>query len=46
MTEKKPPHEKMTESNNKLSSAQEVEYADDFKKADNVTNNEKQNPKK
>lgn len=39
MTEKKEPHEMMTEKNNKLSSAQEVEYVDDFKKADKATKN-------
>ncbi|WP_432355422.1 YfhE family protein [Sporosarcina sp. A2] len=37
MTEKKEPHETLTDKNNNLSSAQEVEYASDFKKADNAT---------
>lgn len=41
MSEKKPPHERMTERNNGLSSAQEVLYAEEFKKADNATKNEK-----
>lgn len=34
MQEKKLPHETLTDKNNELSSAQEVEYASDFKKAD------------
>ncbi|GKV68157.1 hypothetical protein NCCP2716_06550 [Sporosarcina sp. NCCP-2716] len=34
MTEKKPPHETLTDKNNDMKKAQEVEYASDFKKAD------------
>ena len=49
MNEKKAPHERMTEKNNGLSSAQEVTYQKEFKKADNAVKNEKkaqnQNPK-
>lgn len=37
MTENKKPHETLTDKNNNLSSAQEVEYANDFKKADKAT---------
>ncbi|WP_153731060.1 YfhE family protein [Sporosarcina obsidiansis] len=37
MSEKKPPHKTLTEKNNGLSSAQEVHYAEDFKKADKAT---------
>ncbi|REB10118.1 YfhE family protein [Sporosarcina sp. BI001-red] len=45
MTEKKEPHEMLTEKNNGLSSAQEVEYANDFKKADNSTKNKNKRKK-
>lgn len=37
MSEKKPPHEQLTEKNNGLSSMQEVLYQEDFKKADRAT---------
>lgn len=37
MSEKKPPHEQLTEKNNGLSSMQEVLYQEDFKKADQAT---------
>ncbi|WP_425505468.1 YfhE family protein [Sporosarcina jiandibaonis] len=47
-SEKKAPHERMTEKNNGLSSTQEVTYQREFKKADNAVKNEKkaqnQNP--
>ena len=39
--EKKAPKNPMTEKNNGLSSAQEVTYQDEFKKADNTVNDEK-----
>ena len=39
--EKKAPQNPMTEKNNGLSSAQEVTYQDEFKKADNIVNDEK-----
>lgn len=49
MSEKKAPHERMTEKNNGLSSTQEVTYQKEFKKADNAVKNEEkaknQNPK-
>ena len=49
MSEKRTPHERMTDKNNGLSSTQEVLYQREFKKADNAANNEKksqnQNPK-
>lgn len=45
MTEKKEPHEMMTEKNNNLSSAQEVEYPSDFKKADNADDTQKKRKK-
>ena len=41
MSEEKQPHEMLTDKNNNLSSAQEVEYAEDFKKADKATNENK-----
>lgn len=41
MTQKKEPHETMTEKNNSLSSAQEVEYPTEFKRADNADNTKK-----
>ncbi|HJF34146.1 MAG TPA: YfhE family protein [Sporosarcina psychrophila] len=40
MTEKKPPHEQLTEKNNGLSSEQEVLYQEEYKKADKVAENE------
>lgn len=40
MTEKKAPHNPMTKKNNGLSSAQEVLYNDEFKRADNIVKNE------
>lgn len=40
MNEKKPPHEQLTEKNNGLSSAQEVLYQEEFKKADKVDEKE------
>ncbi|MEK5069973.1 YfhE family protein [Sporosarcina sp. FSL K6-1508] len=40
MTEKKPPHEQLTEKNNELSSEQEVLYQEEYKKADKVAENE------
>ena len=49
MSEKRTPHERMTDKNNGLKSTQEVLYQREFKKADNAANNEKksqnQNPK-
>ena len=36
MNEKKLPHEQLTDKNNGLSSAQEVLYQEEFKKADKV----------
>jgi hypothetical protein len=41
MSEKKALHERMTEKNNGLSSAQEVTYQSEFKKADNAIKNDK-----
>jgi hypothetical protein len=41
MSEKKAPHERMTVKNNGLSSAQEVTYQNEFKKADNAVKNDK-----
>ncbi|MER2060621.1 MAG: YfhE family protein [Niallia sp.] len=43
MSEKKPPHERMTEKNNGLSSTQEVLYQEEFKKADKAAKNESGN---
>lgn len=40
MNEKKPPHEQLTDKNNGLSSAQEVLYQEEFKKADKVDEKE------
>ncbi len=40
MNEKKPPHEQLTDENNGLSSAQEVLYQEEYKKADKVAKNE------
>ena len=45
MSEKKPPHEQMTDKNNGLSSAQEVLYQEEYKKADKVAKNEKDSKK-
>ncbi|WP_082731861.1 YfhE family protein [Sporosarcina sp. HYO08] len=36
MTEKKPPYKRLTEKNNGLSSAQEVNYQEEFRKADHA----------
>ncbi|WP_318617988.1 YfhE family protein [Sporosarcina sp. YIM B06819] len=41
MAGKKTPHKQMTDKNNGLSSAQEVLYQEEFKKADQVAKNEK-----
>lgn len=46
MSEKKEPYQMMSEENNNLSSAQEVEYANEFKKADNAANNKDKHKKK
>lgn len=40
MSEKNAPHNPMTKKNNGLSSAQEVLYNDEFKRADNIVKNE------
>lgn len=45
MSERKEPYQMMSEENNNLSSAQEVEYVKEFKKADNATK-KKDNRKK
>lgn len=45
MTGKKPPHEQMTDKNNGLSSAQEVLYQEEYKKADKAAKNEKNSTK-
>lgn len=45
MSEKKPPHKQMTDKNNGLSSAQEVLYQEEFKKADKVAKSEKHSTK-
>ena len=45
MTEKREPHERMTDKNNGLTSAQEVLYNEEFDKADKVAENEKKNHK-
>ncbi len=45
MTENKQPHETLTDKNNNLSSAQEVEYANDFKKADKAAEKSKDEEK-
>ncbi|PIC86242.1 YfhE family protein [Sporosarcina sp. P20a] len=37
MSENKPPHKTLTDKNNGLSSAQEVLYAKEFKRADKAT---------
>lgn len=41
MSEEKQPHETLTDKNNGLSSAQEVLYAEEFKKADKAGEEEK-----
>ncbi|MGG0642951.1 YfhE family protein [Sporosarcina gallistercoris] len=46
MSKKKEPYQMMSEENNNLSSAQEVEYANEFKKADNATKNKDNRKKK
>lgn len=45
MSEKRPPHQQLTDKNNGLSSTQEVLYQEEFKKADKVAKNEKNNIK-
>ncbi|MDW0111303.1 YfhE family protein [Sporosarcina aquimarina] len=45
MPEEKQPHEKLTDKNNHLSSAQEVEYANEFKRADEAAESEKEGKK-
>ncbi|MCZ2258219.1 YfhE family protein [Sporosarcina sp. G11-34] len=45
MAKERPPHERMTDKNNGLTSAQEVLYNEEFKKADNAVKN-KENKKK
>ena len=45
MSEKKPPHEQLTDKNNGLSSAQEVLYQEEYKKADQVANGKKKSKK-
>ena len=45
MSEKRPPHMQMTDKNNGLSSAQEVLYQEEYKKADKVAKSEKNNKK-
>lgn len=45
MSEKRPPHQQLTDKNNGLSSTQEVLYQEEFKKADKVAKNEKNNTK-
>lgn len=40
MSKKNAPHNPMTQKNNGLSSAQEVTYNDEFKRADNIVKNE------
>ena len=42
VTEKRPPHERMTDKNNGLSSTQEVLYDEEFNKADAATKNKKE----
>lgn len=37
MAERKPPHQRMTQKNNGLSSTQEVLYNDEFNKADKAS---------
>lgn len=45
MSGKKPPHEQLTDKNNGLSSAQEVLYQEEYKRADKAAKNEKDNKK-
>lgn len=45
LAEKKPPHEQMTDKNNGLSSAQEVLYQEEYKKADKASKKEKDSKK-
>lgn len=46
MSEEKQPHEKLTDKDLDLTSAQEVHYKDDFKKADEATKKENQEKNK
>lgn len=46
MSNKRSPHERMTGKNNGLSSAQEVLYQDEFKKADKVKEEEEKSNNK
>lgn len=46
MSEKKPPHEQMTDKNNGLSSMQEVLYQEEYKSADAIKEQEKNKTKK
>ncbi|WP_083034368.1 YfhE family protein [Sporosarcina ureae] len=46
MSENKQPHKTLTDKNNGLSSAQEVLYAKDYKRADKATEKEENNDKK
>lgn len=39
MSEKRPPHQQLTDKNNGLLSTQEVLYQEEFKKADKVAKN-------
>jgi YfhE-like protein len=43
MTEKKPPHEQLTDRNNGLSSTQEVLYQEEYRKADKAAKNDEKN---
>lgn len=45
MTEKREPHERMTDKNNGLTSAQEVLYNEEFDKADKAAKSEKKKHK-
>ncbi|MFJ7936087.1 YfhE family protein [Sporosarcina sp. NPDC096371] len=45
MSKKKAPHETLTDKHNGLSSAQEVLYQGEFKRADKIARNEKNNRK-
>ena len=46
MSEKKPPHEQLTDKNNGLSSMQEVLYQEEYKRADAIKEQEKNKTKK
>ncbi|AQQ51964.1 YfhE family protein [Planococcus lenghuensis] len=46
MAEDKKPHEKITDKNNGLSDTQEVLYPDDFKKADEADEQQREEQKK